>query len=1056
MSNGQSVSQSVVSFVAILLVALPAPVSAQVGQLFDVPLRINMGGPETVDSFGRTWLGDPGAEMDVLNIRPNDAGGANVIPDWNNGPTADDSISDLGFDPFGAERSMFSTIRWDDAARPGEFRMEIPFPNGEYLVNMFFNEACCANRHFKIDIQGTLVDPDVSAERWGGLHRLGRASYPDIAVTDNLMKITLLPCPDPECFGGTDGNAIINALEILSGDGCDHQGLDFNCAYIGDANKVDGSWVPQAGADGYRILRNGVLFLDNIPPASSVFSDTNPAGNPSAVYTLQVLDGGVPTGVQCTCSVTPFACPKDLVCATVGVTAEVNLAWTLGSPGSVTGFELRRNGALIGTLGAAADSFEEAVTTRVNIYELKPLGDKCLPLACNVVVESLPFAVPLRINMGGAATTDSKGRTWFGGGPGAGDPLAIRPDDLDGAITIENWCPGLAQAQPETLRSLGFNPNHPGDLYIMTSIRYDDGASGGDYLLELPVPNGAYNLSLYFTECCYTNRHSQIRIQGEIYDDDVGYRDFDVGRPGFGRTGRLDFEGIEVSDGILRVDILPCPTCSDPAGVVDLNSILSALELLPADVINPRCPWGLGATVEAGNKVHLTWESGQELGITGYDLFRNGEKIASLSPLDIAYDDTTAGCQRAAVYELVPSGPGVTTFCSGLRLLTNSFDPDCPFATPLRINMGGTMVLDSKGDAWLGDGHARDPLELRPDDLGGDVATDFWSIASYQPDSFTPLGFDGNNGADRYMFNTIRWDNGGQFPDFLMEIPIADGEYTVNMYFLEGCCPNRHFKISIQDEILDDDVSYLDYVPDAPALGKLGRLSFPDIVVADGLMKIGLLPCPECPGATDTNAIIDALEILSTGGPPPNPPTGLAATAGDGKVDLLWNANAPAPKGYDLYRATTAGGPYAKLNAALLTATQYSDATVQNGTLYCYVVRAVSNDGFESGNSNESCATPASVGVRFRRGDTDSSRALDLTDAVFELNYLFLAGVTPTCFDAADVDDSGVIDLTDPVYNLNFQFLAGPPPPAPGHLECGVDPTPDAEGVDLGCAEGCP
>ncbi len=1051
-----SVSRSVVSFVAFLLVVVPASVSAQVGKLFDVPLRINMGGPETIDGFGRTWLGDPGAEMDVLNIRPDDAGGANAILDWNVGATADDSIIDLGFDSFGPERSMFSTIRWDDAARAGAFLMEIPLPNGEYLVNMFFNEGCCANRHFKIDIQGTLVDPDVHSGRWGGLHRLGRASYPDIAVTDSLMRITLLPCSDPECPGGTDGNAIINALEILSGEGCDHQGLDFNCTYIGDSNKVDGSWVPQVGADGYRILRNGVLFLDNIPPGVTVFSDVNPTGNPSAVYTLQVLDGGVPTGAQCTCAVTPFACPKDFACAAVGNTAQVDLAWALGSPGSVTGFELRRNGALIATLDATTDIFSETVTTRFNDYELKPLGDKCLPLSCAVVVESLPFDAPLRINMGGRTTVDSKGRTWIGDGPGGGDPLAIRPDDFGGANWIENWCPGVAQAQPETLRSLGFDPNHAGDRYIMTTIRWDDGAAPGEYRLELPIANGAYNTSLYFTECCCSNRHFQVEIQGEIYDDDVSYRDYDIGRPGFGRTGRLDFEGIEVFDGLLRIAMLPCPGCADPAGAIDINAILSAIEIVPAEVILPRCPWGLGATVELGNAVHLSWEAGQELGITGYDLYRNGDKIATLSPLDASYIDTTAGCQRAAVYELVPSGEGVTSFCSGLRLLTNSFNPDCPFATPLRINMGGAMVLDSKGDAWLGDGHARDPLEIRPDDLGGDVATDFWAIGNYQADSFPPLGFDATNAADLYMFTTIRWDNGGQFPDFLMEVPIADGEYTVNMYFLEGCCPARHFKISIQDEILDDDVSYLDYVPDAPALGKLGRLTFPNIVVGDGIMKIGLLPCPECPGATDTNAIIDALEILSTGGPPPSPPTGLTATAGDGKVDLQWNANVPVPKGYDLYRASSPGGAYAKLNAVLLTATQYTDTSVQNGSLYCYVVRAVSNDGFESGNSNEVCATPTAGGVKFRRGDADSSRVLDLTDAVFELNYLFLAGATPTCLDAADVDDSGVIDLTDSVYNLNFQFLAGPPPPAPGHLACDVDPTPDANGVDLGCAEACP
>ncbi len=92
------------------------------------------------------------------------------------------------------------------------------------------------------------------------------------------------------------------------------------------------------------------------------------------------------------------------------------------------------------------------------------------------------------------------------------------------------------------------------------------------------------------------------------------------------------------------------------------------------------------------------------------------------------------------------------------------------------------------------------------------------------------------------------------------------------------------------------------------------------------------------------------------------------------------------------------------------------------------------------------------TGTKFRRADADSSGTVDLTDAVFVLNYLFLAGATPPCLDAADTDDTGLIDLTDGVYSLNFQFLAGPRPPDPGPDACDVDPTADP----LECASGCP
>jgi len=90
---------------------------------------------------------------------------------------------------------------------------------------------------------------------------------------------------------------------------------------------------------------------------------------------------------------------------------------------------------------------------------------------------------------------------------------------------------------------------------------------------------------------------------------------------------------------------------------------------------------------------------------------------------------------------------------------------------------------------------------------------------------------------------------------------------------------------------------------------------------------------------------------------------------------------------------------------------------------------------------------------RFRRGDVNASNEVDITDAVALLNFLFLAGARPSCFDAADADDSGLLDLTDAVGILGFLFLGNPPPRAPGPKDCGIDATPD---VLTGCLqEGC-
>ena len=98
----------------------------------------------------------------------------------------------------------------------------------------------------------------------------------------------------------------------------------------------------------------------------------------------------------------------------------------------------------------------------------------------------------------------------------------------------------------------------------------------------------------------------------------------------------------------------------------------------------------------------------------------------------------------------------------------------------------------------------------------------------------------------------------------------------------------------------------------------------------------------------------------------------------------------------------------------------------------------------------EYTSTPASdvpPEITFLRGDANGDGALDLSDGIRILNFLFLGTGAIDCQDAADSNDTGDLDLSDGVAVFAFLFLGGSPPPAPGHLECGPDPT----GEDLEC-----
>jgi hypothetical protein len=92
------------------------------------------------------------------------------------------------------------------------------------------------------------------------------------------------------------------------------------------------------------------------------------------------------------------------------------------------------------------------------------------------------------------------------------------------------------------------------------------------------------------------------------------------------------------------------------------------------------------------------------------------------------------------------------------------------------------------------------------------------------------------------------------------------------------------------------------------------------------------------------------------------PPTtislsGMGVATSSHTVALNWNASASTGVvGYNVYRSTTNGSGYSKINSVLVASASYSDATVQSATAYYYVVTAVDGSGNESENSNQATA----------------------------------------------------------------------------------------------------
>ncbi len=136
---------------------------------------------------------------------------------------------------------------------------------------------------------------------------------------------------------------------------------------------------------------------------------------------------------------------------------------------------------------------------------------------------------------------------------------------------------------------------------------------------------------------------------------------------------------------------------------------------------------------------------------------------------------------------------------------------------------------------------------------------------------------------------------------------------------------------------------------------------------------------------------------MSVSSPSPGAPTGLAATAEDGRVALIWAVSSGATS-YNVERAPF-GGSFTMITN--VSGTAFVDLNVTDGTTYYYIVTAV-NLGGVSGNSNEVGAMPTGYTQwqqqYFVNGTNNPNAATNVdADGTGQNNlFKYVAGLDPT------------------------------------------------------------
>ena len=131
---------------------------------------------------------------------------------------------------------------------------------------------------------------------------------------------------------------------------------------------------------------------------------------------------------------------------------------------------------------------------------------------------------------------------------------------------------------------------------------------------------------------------------------------------------------------------------------------------------------------------------------------------------------------------------------------------------------------------------------------------------------------------------------------------------------------------------------------------RLSGLSFPKTITGGQSASFTLTFTPQSSGAASGSI---SLISNATNAPTVETLTGSGTTTPLHDVSLFWNPSPSLVMGYNVYRSTTSGGPYTRINPALDGSTSYNDSSVKGGITYYYVNTAVDASGVESKYSNQ-------------------------------------------------------------------------------------------------------
>jgi RHS repeat-associated protein len=300
-------------------------------------------------------------------------------------------------------------------------------------------------------------------------------------------------------------NGVISGLFFGTGTGSTAPSIPTNLTATAGANQVTLSWTASAGQTSYNVYRGTTAGGESTTPIATgvtgiTYTNTGLTAGTSYYYQVMAVNSVGGSGASNEANATPtLPAPTGLLASATNT--QIVLSWSASS--GATSYNIYRSitsngeGSTAYATGITATTYTDAGTTSGQVYYYKVAAVNSVSTSPQSS-ETGAIAGPVLIDSGSTASfTDSQGRSWSADGLYSGGSV------LSTTTAITNVA---AADQP----------------------LYQYQRTGSTFNYSIPVPNGYYNVTLYFAEIDPSITGSDQRLIDVTANGIFELTDFDI------------------------------------------------------------------------------------------------------------------------------------------------------------------------------------------------------------------------------------------------------------------------------------------------------------------------------------------------------------------------------------------------------------------------------------------------------------------------------------------------------------------------------------------------